>query len=72
MSYAVASFTYALGRAAGLDGDVALYSSAGAVSVTGVGKELYDRRRGSAFSVMDLVADALGGIAAYAVLRQIR
>ena len=72
MSYAVASFSYAAARAFGVDGDVALYSSAGAVSVAGLGKELYDRRRGSAFSLTDLVADALGGIAAYAVLSQVR
>lgn len=70
VSYAVYSFSYAGDRAIGFNRKGALINAFGAVLVIGVGKELYDSRHGKIFSIADIVADVLGGAAAYAMLKQ--
>lgn len=72
MSYATTVFSFAAVTAAGEDGDTALRVAVPVGAVAGIGKEIYDRRRGEHFSVRDLVADALGIAAAYFVLREVR
>ena len=72
MSYATTAFTFAAARAAGTDSEPALTIAIPVAAVAGIGKEVYDRRRGERFSVRDLVADALGVAAAYFLLREVR
>jgi uncharacterized protein YfiM (DUF2279 family) len=70
VSYAVYTFAYAGGRAAGLDHTPSLAGAFGAVVAAGVGKEIFDAKGGSRFSGYDIIADILGGFAAYAVMKQ--
>jgi uncharacterized protein YfiM (DUF2279 family) len=72
MSYAVTAFTFAALRTAGADAGPALTSALPVAAAAGVGKEVYDRRRGQIFSLRDLVADGLGIAAAYFFLREVR
>lgn len=72
LSYSVYSFAYAGGRAVGLNRKPALVDAFGAVVAIGLGKELFDRKAGKPFSGFDLVADVLGGVAAYALMKQAR
>ena len=64
----VQSVSYATLQAAGADRDAALVGATAATATFGVGKELFDRRRGGAFSVRDLTWDAAGAGAATLVL----
>jgi uncharacterized protein YfiM (DUF2279 family) len=72
MSWASALFAYAGLRLAGADADTGLTIALPIAGAAGLGKELYDRRRGGRFSVRDLVADAVGVGAAYFLLREVR
>jgi uncharacterized protein YfiM (DUF2279 family) len=72
MTYAVTAFTYAAARSADVGRSDAIGVAAVAAAAAGVGKEVLDRRRGGAFSVSDLIADALGGVAAYSLMKQVR
>ncbi len=72
MTYAASVFAYAAARSSGIDRRPSLNLTIGAAALTGIGKELLDRRSGRPFSTGDLLADALGGAAAYAVLKQVR
>lgn len=72
VSYAATTFAFAAATGAGVDADDALLVAVPAAMVAGIGKEVFDRRQGRIFSLRDLVADALGTIAAAAVLAQIR
>jgi uncharacterized protein YfiM (DUF2279 family) len=64
MSYAITAFTFAA-----TDSEAAAIASAG---VAGILKEVYDRRRGSVFSLRDLIWDAAGIALGYAVVKQTR
>jgi uncharacterized protein YfiM (DUF2279 family) len=72
LSYAVTSFTFASLRSGGLHGDDALAGGMAAAAVAGLGKEVHDRRRGGLFSGRDLVADGVGIMTAYFLLREVR
>jgi uncharacterized protein YfiM (DUF2279 family) len=64
MSYAITAYTFAA-----TDSEPAAVASG---AIAGILKEIYDRRRGSLFSVRDLVWDAAGVALAYAVVKQTR
>ena len=64
MSYAITAYTFAA-----TDSEPAAVASA---AIAGILKEIYDRRRGSLFSVRDLVWDAAGVALGYAVVKQTR
>jgi uncharacterized protein YfiM (DUF2279 family) len=64
MSYAITAYTFAA-----TDSEPAAVASA---AIAGILKEIYDRRRGSLFSVRDLMWDAAGVALAYAVVKQTR
>lgn len=64
MSYAITAYTFAA-----TDSEPAAVASA---AIAGILKEIYDRRRGSLFSVRDLLWDAAGVALAYAVVKQTR
>jgi hypothetical protein len=68
---AVYNFSYAADRALGMNRKAALIDAAGAAVAVAIGKEIYDVRHHKRFSGYDLIADALGGVAAYAMLKQI-
>jgi uncharacterized protein YfiM (DUF2279 family) len=72
LSYAVTAFTFASLRSGGLRGDDALAGGMAAAAVAGFGKEVHDRRRGGLFSGRDLVADGVGILTAYFLLREVR
>jgi uncharacterized protein YfiM (DUF2279 family) len=72
LSYAVTAFTFASLRSGGLRGDDALAGGMAAAVVAGLGKEVHDRRRGGLFSGRDLVADGVGIMTAYFLLREVR
>jgi uncharacterized protein YfiM (DUF2279 family) len=72
LSYAVTAFTFASLRSAGARSDDALAGGMAGAAVAGLGKEVYDRRRGGIFSGRDLVADAIGITTAYFLLREVR
>jgi uncharacterized protein YfiM (DUF2279 family) len=72
LSYAVTAFTFASLRSGGLRGDDALAGGMAAAAVAGLGKEVHDRRRGGLFSGRDLVADGVGIMTAYFLLREVR
>jgi putative lipoprotein len=72
LSYAVTAFTFASLRSGGLRGDDALAGGMAAAAVAGLGKEVYDRRSGGLFSGRDLVADGVGVMTAYFLLREVR
>jgi hypothetical protein len=71
MSFAVESFAYAAARSAGVDRGASLTIAAATTAAAGIGKELFDARHDRPFSGYDLAADALGGAAAYTLLRQV-
>jgi uncharacterized protein YfiM (DUF2279 family) len=64
MSYAITTYTF------GATDSEPLAVATGAIA--GILKEIYDRRRGSLFSVRDLVWDAAGVALGYAVVKQTR
>ena len=64
MSYAITAYTFAVADSE----PVAIASAAAA----GILKEIYDRRRGSLFSIRDLIWDAAGIALGYAVVKQTR
>jgi uncharacterized protein YfiM (DUF2279 family) len=64
MSYAITAYTFAA-----TDSEPAAVASA---AIAGILKEIYDRRRGYAFSLRDLVWDAAGVALGYAVVKQTR
>jgi uncharacterized protein YfiM (DUF2279 family) len=64
MSYAITAFSFAA-----TESEAAAIAGAG---VAGILKEIYDRRRGSVFSLRDLVWDAAGIALGYAVVKQTR
>jgi uncharacterized protein YfiM (DUF2279 family) len=72
LSYAVTAFTFASLRSAGIRSDDALAGGIAGAAITGLGKEVYDRRRGGIFSGRDLVADGVGIMTAYFLLREVR
>jgi uncharacterized protein YfiM (DUF2279 family) len=72
MSYAVTAFAFAGAQAVDVEARSALRLSVGVAGVGGVGKELHDRRSGGSFSGRDLLADAVGILAAYMILREVR
>jgi uncharacterized protein YfiM (DUF2279 family) len=72
MSYAVGVFTYAAARSAGIEAGSARAGALGASVAIGLGKEAFDARHGRPFSGYDLVADAIGAVASYAIIRQVR
>ena len=71
MSYAIASFAYGAGRAAGLERRPALAGAMAGTLAVGAAKELMDRRTGGDPSFADLFADILGAAAAYVMLKQV-
>jgi hypothetical protein len=71
VTFAVYDFSYAGDRALGMNRKAALIDAAGAAVVIAIGKEIYDMRHHKKFSGYDLIADALGGVAAYGLLKQI-
>ena len=64
MSYAITAYTFAA-----TDSEPAAVASA---AIAGILKEIYDRKRGYAFSLRDLVWDAAGVALGYAVVKQTR
>jgi|SRR5690349_23169125 len=71
MSYAIASFSYGAGRAAGLDRETSLYGAMAGTLAAGVAKEIIDSKTAGDPSIADLFADILGAAAAYVILRQV-
>jgi hypothetical protein len=72
MSYATGVFAYGAARSASLSRDGATTVAIAAAAIAGVGKEILDKRSGRPFSGYDLLADALGALAACTLTRQIR
>lgn len=72
MSAFVQSAAFSAARAAGASTSAAQGTGALATAVVGIGREVYDRRRGRIFSVKDLAWDAAGGIAAASLLGRTR
>lgn len=72
MSDAVYTFAYAGEQSVGMNRKSSLMGAFGAVAVIGFGKELFDAKAGKPFSGYDLVADLLGGVAGYALMKQVR
>jgi uncharacterized protein YfiM (DUF2279 family) len=72
LSFAATSFTFAALRSLGMDNRAALPTAMMAAGGAGVGKELHDRRGGGAFSGRDLVADGIGIMTAFFLLREVR
>jgi uncharacterized protein YfiM (DUF2279 family) len=72
LSYAVTAFTFASLRSGGLRANDALAGGMTAAAMAGLGKEVHDRRRGGLFSGRDLVADGVGIMTAYFLLREVR
>ncbi len=72
MSFAVTTLGYGVGRTVGLDAEQARLAGAAGSAVAGLGKEVYDDRAGTFFSVRDLVWDALGIALGMALVHNIR
>ena len=72
MSAFIQSATFSAARAAGVPNSSAQAIAGVSTGVTGIGRELYDRRSGRIFSAKDLVWDAAGGLAAASLLRRTR
>jgi uncharacterized protein YfiM (DUF2279 family) len=64
MSYAITAYTFAA-----TDSEPAAVATA---ALSGILKEIYDRKRGSLFSFRDLVWDAAGIALGYAIVKQTR
>lgn len=69
MSLALTHLAYGSARLAGLDRRPALVAAGGVSGAAGLWKEWYDLRRGSIFSVKDLVWDAAGIAAGLVAMR---
>ena len=72
MTAFVHSVTYSTVRLTNADHRSSMVGAAAMSAVFGIGKELYDRRRGGVFSTRDLVWDAAGAGSAAVVLTQTR
>ena len=72
MSAFVHSATFSIARSVGASNSTAQVTGAVATGIVGVGREVYDRRRGRIFSVKDLAWDAAGGVAAASLLSRTR
>jgi uncharacterized protein YfiM (DUF2279 family) len=72
LSAFVQSVSYSTLRAANLEHDNALLAASAATLSAGVGKEIWDSRRGGTFSVGDLVWNVAGAGAAAAMLEHTR
>jgi len=72
LSMAVTSFSFGAADLAGADDDVRMGLAVSAAAVAGIAKELVDLRGGAWFSAKDLAWDALGILAAAALLRSAR
>lgn len=72
ISYAVYSFSYGGARAAKVGRKASLTDAAATVAVIGIGKELWDASHHKRFSVADLLADAVGATAGYAMMKNVR
>jgi len=68
MSFAATSFAFATARSIGV-GEPAAPAGAAAALVAGIAKEVWDVRGGGSFSLRDLVWDAAGILAGYALAR---
>lgn len=68
LSFFVQSAGYSVARAANVDHRSAIFVASGVTAAAAVGKEVWDRKRGTGFDRGDLVADALGAGAATALL----
>ncbi len=68
----VQSVSYSVAQAAGAGHRTGLLAASGITVGVSIGKELADRRRGTAFSGKDLVWDLAGGGAATLVLDRVR
>ena len=69
----VQSMSYGTLRAAGAGHSASLTGASLTSAAVGVGKEIYDRRAGGAFSLKDLTWDAAGaGTATVALVRTVR
>jgi len=71
LSFGVTAFSYAAARTA-LDPDPALATAGIVALAAGVGKEIYDVRRGQHFSLRDLAWDAAGVALGLAFTHNIR
>ena len=60
MSIAVVGFTHAGARTVGFDRSSSTMLGISAGVSAGIGKEIYDRKRGRPFSFRDLIYDAVG------------
>jgi uncharacterized protein YfiM (DUF2279 family) len=72
MSAFVQSAAFSAARALGASNSSAQAIGGVTTGVMGIGREVYDRRRGRIFSVKDLAWDAAGGVAAAGLLRRTR
>jgi uncharacterized protein YfiM (DUF2279 family) len=72
LSAFVQSVSYATFRAAEVQHDNALLAASAATLSAGIGKEVWDSRRGGRFSVGDLVWNVAGAGAAAAMLEHTR
>ena len=68
MSYGAAMFGYGILRGADVEHEDAQTAALAGSLALGIGKELFDRSRGGAFSLKDLAWDALGTVAAWGLL----
>jgi uncharacterized protein YfiM (DUF2279 family) len=72
MAAFVQSAAFSAARALGASGSSAQVIGGLTTSVAGIGREVYDHRKGRIFSVKDLSWDAAGGVTAAALLRRTR
>lgn len=70
MSFAATSMTYGAARIS-LEPAPARTTAAGVAVMLGIGKELFDARRGGPFSLKDLVWDAAGVALGYTFVQRI-
>ncbi len=68
MAYGSAMFGYGMLRSADVSHTDAQAAALAGSLALGIGKELFDRSRGGAFSFKDLAWDALGTLAAWGLL----
>ena len=68
LSFFVQSAGYSLARTAKVNHSASLAVASGVTAAAAVGKELWDRKRGTGFDTGDLVWDALGAGSATALL----
>lgn len=70
-SMVIQSVGYSVLRSNGFEYRDAAWTAGGLTLTTGIGKELWDRSRGGAFSWKDLAADGLGGGTGAVLMRQV-